>query len=151
MIRRKNALISAVLTVLAVSMISPMLLAAKATGTTKTPTAKHTQKAATKQKGKAGGLKSLLAKLTLTAAQKTKIAAIDKDTLSKVKAVKADKKLTDAQQKTKIKAIHKDSRDKTIKVLTPEQQKKLKKLQKQAAANQKAGTKKPVKNGAKNK
>lgn len=133
MLRRRNAFISAVVMILAISMISPAVLAAKAKSTGKAPTTKTTQKVGTKQKAKtAGNLQSMLAKLNLTAAQKTKIKAIEKDAKTQVKTVKADKALSAADQKTKIKAIHKATRDKIMQVLTAAQKTKLKKLMKQA-------------------
>ena len=105
--------------------------------------------AGAKGQGKKGGgkMRALLAKLNLTAEQKTKIQDIQKASREETKKLREGGQPS-PENKTKLKELRKQTTDKIMAVLTPEQQKTLKEEMKKAAPASAAKGKKKGKKAA---
>jgi Spy/CpxP family protein refolding chaperone len=79
-------------------------------------------------------LQMLSEKLNLSDDQKAKIKPILQDHMDQMKAVQADRSLSEDQKRAKIKSIHDSFHDRINAVLTPEQQAKLKQIRQEQMA-----------------
>lgn len=130
--------------VMAASLVVPALAAPGAPGA-----GKQARQGAQGRKGGQRGMKRLqgaLAKLNLTADQKTKIDALSEATKAEVKKIQAGSG-TPEEKRPKMRAAMRAFREKLNAILTPEQQKQLREeMQKGRKKNARAKTgKKPAK------
>jgi Spy/CpxP family protein refolding chaperone len=81
-----------------------------------------------------GKIPALFEQLNLSAEQKTKLEPLFADQQQKIKAVRNDAALSEADKESKIKEIRKAHNQKVNEILTADQQAKLKELRKQQNA-----------------
>lgn len=81
---------------------------------------------------RAGGHMGVVKALNLTEDQKTRLKSIREDVKTKITGIREDKSLSPQDKKSRIMEIRKDAREQMKQVLTPDQQKKLAELRKNA-------------------